>query len=282
MQGVIDAGIALAEKYAVRTTTRPLSINLVGAKTMSSSSGSELGQVASILSEMGVTVNCILPGFSDLGQLRECGNAAVNLKLNHDEFSERICSFLEERFGIPTLKEPVRGGLSGLSAWVRCVAVFFGLNKKAETVLRQYSDRYTELMQGPRTLLKGKTCCIMTVGDDVDWILETIDRCGMILQMAVIVRRSDYSKDLSYDSPEISVEIIDEDRVSEKLSEIDRLGPDILLTPATADVSPAIYQSRLPCVPSTDPFAGRMLAEDWIRGTLAPKEEGWRKDVARE
>lgn len=197
MQGVIDAGIALAEKYALKTHTEPLSVNLVGAKTMSSSSGSELKQVTSILSEMGVTVNCVLPGFSDLEQLRECGNAAVNLRLNHDGFSEKICSFLKDRFGIPALEEPVRGGLSGLSAWARCVSAFFGLNEKAEAVIKKYSDRYTELMQGPRNLLKGKTCCIMTVADDVDWILETIDRCGMVLLKAIIVRRSDYNRDLS-------------------------------------------------------------------------------------
>lgn len=280
MQGVIDAGIALIEKYAVRTATHPLSVNLVGTKTMSSSAGSELEQVTSILSDMGITVNCILPGFTDLEHLRECGNAAANLRLNHDEFSMKLCSFLEDRFGIPLLGEPVRGGLSGLSAWVRCTAKFFGLNEKAETVLKTYSERYTELMRGPRNLLKGKTCCIMTIGDDIGWITETIDRCGMILQKAIIVRRSDYNRNLSYRTPGISAETVDESRIPEILSEIDRLHPDILLTPAVADVSPSIYQSRLPCAPSTDPFAGRLLAEDWIRGTLAPKEEGWRKDVA--
>lgn len=281
MQGVIDAGIALIEKYATRTATEPLTVNLVGVKTMSSSSMSELEQITSILSKMDIKVNCILPGFCDLAHLRKCGDASANLKLNHDGFSEKLCSFLEEKFGTPTLQIPVRGGISGLSAWVRCVAEFFDVKDKAESVIKEYSNRYSELMQGPKNLLKGKTCCIMTVGDDVDWILETVDRCGMILQKAILVHRSDYNKDLSYRSFNAPVEIVEEQNISEKLSEINDLRPDVLLTPATADVDPSIYQSRLPCAPPTDPFAGRLLAEDWIRGTLAPKEEGWRKDVAR-
>ncbi len=280
MQGVIDAGLALIQKYALKIKTEPMTVDLVGVKTMSSSAVSELEQVKSVLSEMGIKVNCVLPGFCDLAQLKNCGNAAVSLKLNHDGFSGKIGTFLKDTFGIPVLDIPVRGGLSGLSAWVRCIAEFFNVQDKAEKVISEYSHRYTELMQGPRNLLKGKTCCIMTVGDDVDWILETIDRCGMVLQKAIIVRRSDYNRDLSDMKFKDPVEVIDEQDLPKKLAEINDLKPDVLLTPATADVDPSIYQSRLPCAPSTDPFAGRLLAEDWIRGTLAPKEEGWRKDVA--
>ena len=120
----------------------------------------------------------------------------------------------------------------------------------------------------------------MTIGNDVTWIKEAIDRSGMEMVRAYVLRRSDYNRNLNSELIDPAFKIIEESEVAEAIREIDSLKPDIFLVPAVTDVDPSIYQSRLPCAPATDPYAGRLLAEDWIRGILAPKEEGWRKDVA--
>lgn len=281
MQGTIDAGIGLARKYGKRKKTIPLSLNLVGVKTMSSSTRSELDMIEKVLSELGISVNCVFPGYSTVGQLEEVPNAAANLKLNGDSFTGKICSFLNDEYGIPALERPVRGGIEGLSDWVRCVSDFFGIEERAEKVIQEASDHYTKLMEGPKKLLSGKTCCVMTIGEDVAWIREAAERCGIKIERAYVVHRADYNNNLTTERIDPAFSVIEEKDIDSKMEEIDRLRPDILLVPAAADVDPSIYQSRLPCAPSTDPYAGRMLAEDWIRGTLAPKIEGWRKDVAR-
>ena len=229
---------------------------------------------------MGVEVNCILPGFSTVEELGRIPEAAANLKLNPDLFTEKMCMYLEDEFGIPSLEQPVRGGLVGVAGWIGCAAEYFGKQKEAEILLASIEKQYRSLMEGPRRLLAGKKCCILTIGNDVSWIREAVELVGMEMQRAYLLKRSDYSSNLTSDYLDKAFTVIAEKDVPDVLREIDSLKPDILLIPASVAVSPEIYQCRLPYVTVTDPFAGRALAEDWIRGTLAPKKEGWREDVA--
>ena len=280
MQGVIDAGVGLMDTYSEKGEKRPFSVNLVGVKAMSSSATSEIEQIRTALDGMGIVVNCVVPGFCSVEGLESIPNASANLKLNPDVFTEKLCNYMEEHFGIPTLEVPVRGGMSLTAAWIRCVGRFFGREEQAETVIRGMEAEFDRLMESPRRLLKGKRCCVMTIGNDVTWIKEAIDRSGMEMLRAYVLRRSDYNRNLNSELIDPAFKIIEESEVAEAIREIDSLKPDIFLVPAVTDVDPSIYQSRLPCAPATDPYAGRLLAEDWIRGILAPKEEGWRKDVA--
>lgn len=280
MQGVIDAGIGLVERFSSPGETIPFSVNLVGSKTMSSNMQSELAHVSSILSSLGITVNCILPGITDMKGLEGASRATVNLKLNPDVFSDKICRFLEDRYGMKTLEEPVRGGIDGTSRWVRCVARFFGCEERADMIIDGIRERFDRMMDGPRRILSGKTCCIVAINNDVSWIVEAVEGAGLEIKGAYILSRSDHTDDLTDERMPDGFTAIYENDVPDVMRTINSSHPDILLVPAIADVDPSIYQSRLPCAPSTDTFAARGLTDDWIRGMLAPKEEGWRKDVA--
>lgn len=281
MQGVVDAGIGLLKKFAPgKRDTRPFTVNLVGVKTVSSSAQSELKQVKAILSELGIGVNCVMPGYCTLDELKEAPAASADLKLNPDRFTDRVCGFLEDQYGIPTLEVPVRGGLKGTVDWIGCVASFFGREERGKRIIEKLGTEFDRIMEGPRKILGGKRCCILTVGGDTDWITESIEKSGMILEKAYILRRSDYNADLVTDCGNCRFETLEEKDVGRAIEEIESLHPDIFLVPASVKMDPDIYQSRLPCAPATEPFAGKLLADDWIRGILAPKEEGWRKDVA--
>ncbi len=280
MQGVIDAGVGLMGTYSKKGQGRPYSVNLVGVKAMSSSATTELAQIRAALDGMGIEVNCVVPGFYTMEELESIPDASANLKLNPDVFTDKLCGYMEEHFGTPALEVPVRGGMSLTAEWIRCVGRFFGREGQAEKVIGGMEREFDRLMESPRRLLKGKRCCVITIGNDVTWIKEAVDRAGMELVRAYVLRRSDYNKNLNSELIDPAFRIIEESEVSAAIREINDLKPDIFLSPAMADVDPSIYQSRLPCAPATDPYAGRLLAEDWIRGILAPKEEGWRKDVA--
>ena len=174
----------------------------------------------------------------------------------------------------------MRGGIDGTSRWVRCVARFFGCEEKADMIIDEIRERFDRMMDGPRRILSGKTCCIVAINNDVSWIVEAVEGAGLEIKGAYILSRSDHTDDLTDERMPDGFTAIYENDVPDVMRTINSSHPDILLVPAIADVDPSIYQSRLPCAPSTDTFAARGLTDDWIRGMLAPKEEGWRKDVA--
>lgn len=282
MQGVIDAGIGLAERFSEPGEKIPYSVNLVGSKTMSSNMASELAHVSDLLSAIGITVNCVLPGITDMESIGRIPRACANLKLNPDTFSCKICGFLEDGYGMETLDEPVRGGLEGTSTWIRCVSRFFGREKEGEDLIASLRKRFEVMMERPRRILSGKTCCILAIGDDVSWITEAADGAGLKTVSAYIFVRPDHTCDLNGTGLKNGFRTVTEKDIPEVMRTIDSLHPDILLSPAAADVDPSIYQSRLPCAPSSDTFAAKGLTDDWIRGMLAPAKEGWREDAAGE
>lgn len=280
MQGTIDAAIGLTRKFSVPGGKKPLSVNLLGAKTLSSYSMSEISQVEGFLNDLGVTVNCILPGITDVVGLKDVSCAAVNLNLSTDSFCDRIAMFLKDEYGMETLTIPVRGGIGGSSDWIRCVGEYFGIQDRAEMVVQKIKNKFTSLMEYPKTILKGKTCCILTISGDSDWVMEAVEQSEMNLLKGFVLRRPDYTDQLKPGKCSEGLEEIHFEDVPRAMKEIENAHPDILMTISKADIDSSIYQSRLPCAASSDPYAGRALAEDWIRGMIAPKNEGWREDVA--
>jgi len=280
MQGVIDAGVGLVRTFAERGPTRPACVNLVGTKTMSSSCQSEVLEVTALLTKIGVTVNCVLPGAGDLAAFRRVPQASANLMLNGDIFTRKLCQFLKDEYGVPTLTEHVRAGIAGTADWLRETAAQFDRSTAADALMTEVQRHYAELMTEARSRLAGRTCCIITISREVDWITETAAAAGLQVRKAYLLDRPEYTSDLSSFALPAGFEVIGADRTPAMLAEIDALHPDILITPIRAQVDSRIYQSRLPTAPPAAPYAGRLLAEDWLRGMLAPQEEGWRQDAA--
>ncbi|KUE74293.1 hypothetical protein AUQ37_05235 [Candidatus Methanomethylophilus sp. 1R26] len=134
------------------------------------------------------------------------------------------------------------------------------------------------MLAGPREVLKGKTLAVVSLSRGVSWITETAEAVGMRIVFGCIITRGDYRDGSEEDIPAGFSEY-PALRTAEAVSEISRLAPDIVAAPSAMDLDPSVYQARTPCAPAADPFAGRWLAEDWARGMLAPRREGWRDDA---
>ncbi|MGI6009643.1 MAG: nitrogenase component 1 [Methanomethylophilus sp.] len=279
MQGVIDAGVELVRRFAEKGDRMPYTVNLVGSKTMSSTTQSEIAQIESYLKRMGIAVNCILPGMATMEGLRKAGRASADLMLNPDVFSDKLCVFMENEFNVPRLKYPVAGGIEGASRWLREVGKYFGREREAEAVIGDLKAEFEASMAGPREVLKGKTCVIVSLNHEVSWIKEAAEASGMRILKGYIINRSDYADDLSQFARSEDFEDVGVDRTGAVVKAVSELHPDIVAAPAAMDIDPSIYQARLPCAPAADPFAGRWLAEDWARGMLAPAREGWWEDL---
>lgn len=281
MQGVIDSCEALLERYAVRGDTIPFSVNLVGSKTMSGSVMSDIGAITGILEDMGVKVNCVLPGATDLGALRRAARASADLRMNSDMFADAICGFMEERFGVYTIPVPVRGGLSGTRAWVSAVAECLDIKDEGREAMSRISRRFSGMVANDGALLRGRTACVIALAGDSDWVLDALEAAGVDIVGGFVLRREDYSERLDQGRISGGFKVITPDDVPGTAAEIEALHPDVLLSVSKVDVDPTIVQVRIPCAPDTDPFAGKALLDEIARAILAPAEEGWREDVAR-
>ena len=278
MQGVVDAGIGLVKRLAAKGGKMPMTVDLVGSKTMSSSAMSEILQVKECLSRLGISVNCILPGMSSVDELRNAGRASACLMLNPDGFSRALCAFMETEYGVPALKAHVTGGIAGAASWIGEAGRFFGREKEADALIADMKKRFGSMLAGPREVLKGKTLAVVSLSRGVSWITETAEAVGMRIVFGCIITRGDYRDGSEEDIPAGFSEY-PALRTAEAVSEISRLAPDIVAAPSAMDLDPSVYQARTPCAPAADPFAGRWLAEDWARGMLAPRREGWRDDA---
>jgi len=280
MQGVIDACIGMVETFNEPVEKKPFSVNLVGSKTMSSTVIDDLKIVTDLLERIGITVNCVLPGVTDMECIRHVPAASANLMLNTDLFSENICRFLYDKYGMPYLPCAVRGGISGTRDWLSGVADHFGVTERVGPVIESLESEFREMLSGPRGLLDGKKAVIISLSGDMEWLTESLDAAGIEVLKGYVFYRADYSVNLDNRALAERFTIFRSEDMPQILSEIGNMKPDILLSLSVADVDPSIHQFHLPCAPETDPFAGKELVYEIARGILAPAEEGWRKDVA--
>ncbi len=280
MQGVIDAAVGMVGKFSRKGDTVPCSVNLVGCKTMATEVMNEIETITGILSEIGISVNCILPGISSVDDIRNVPNAAVNLRMNTDKFAEKICTFLSDEYGMKTLPVPVRGGIAGTREWVRCAASFFHKEKEAEELLARMEKRFAGMFSGARSLLGGKRAVIISLTRDVAWILESMEACGIELAGGYVFNRPDYTRDLDASLLPEGFEVISQKDMPRVLESVRAASPDILMSMAPLDAGPSVFQARIPITAGIDPYAGKALIDSIARGMLAPDCEGWRKDVA--
>ena len=282
MQGVIDAAVGLVRKFASKREKNPYSVNLVGCKTMSATAMDDVDIITGILKEVGITVNCVLPGISDISRIADAPNACVNLKLNTDTFSDKICSFLEDEYGVGTLKEPVRGGVTSTRAWLTEVGRYFGIADRVESYLKTMEDRFGRMFENARGLLKGKKAMMISLTNDVGWIMEALDASGVELVDGYVFYRPDYNRDLDGASPPEGFRMINYGDIPALRERIDSVHPDILLTMASVSTDPSVFRARIPMSAGVDPYSGKVLIDSIARGILAPMKEGWRDDLVGE
>ena len=280
MQGVIDAAVGMVGRFSEKGDTVPYSVNLVGCKTMASEVMNEISTITALLAEMGITVNCVLPGISDMDSVRNAPNAAANLRMTTDNFADKICTFLSDGYGIETLPVPVRGGLSGAREWIRCVGAYFHKEDEAEALLARMEKKFRGMFVQARGLLSGKRAVVLSLTRDVDWILESLEACGVTVARGYVFNRLDYTRDLDAGLKPEGFEIITGTDMPRVMEEIRAAAPDVVLSMAPVDAGRSVFQARIPMTAGIDPFAGKALADSIARGMLAPETEGWREDVA--
>lgn len=276
MQGVIDAGIAMSRRFSDECTKTD-SINIIGTKTISTNCVETENMVRTAVEALGIRINCAYPGCGSASDIERLRAAKYNLMLNPDRFTRQLCRQLEDDFGIPTLDNIVRPGLSGMASWLREIAERFGRIEHYERFMSGIRKEYEERAQNIPSVLRGKRARLISISKDVDWLLEGAESAGMIVEDAVVVNNSYYNNDSDLSSRYPMVRLVVADELKEEGERLMASKPDIIFTSARLPTD--ILQVAIPMVQEDDPFFAIKFFKDTARRIMAPAVAGWRKDV---
>ena len=197
--------------------------------------------------------------------------------MNPDVFTNQLCSYLEDRFGIPTCPVPIRPGISGTMSWLSSVAKQFGKEGRLESLKKELEEEFDSLVSRYRKVLEGKRICILSATKDIDWIMEVTEKAGMIRERTVILERSDYSNDMELNNDYPDIVMIKSGDLMKEREIVERISPDVMIS--TMPITDRIPFMPIPLVHIPGPFTGIDYIKRLAVMISYNKEEGWRKDV---
>ncbi len=276
MQGVIDMGIELCETFS-KECEKTDTVNLVGTKSLALNNQNSVEVIEELLRSLGIGVNCLLPGCDSLDSVERISSAKLNLRMNPDVFTDQLCDYLQDRFGIGRCPIPIRPGIKGTLSWLGYIAEFFGRQDRFETVRKELIEEYDESISRYRKVLKGKRFCMLSATKDIDWIMEATEKVGMIRERTLIVERSDYSNDMEIQNDYDNIEIVRTLDVAKEREIIESISPDIVIS--TLPITSKYPHMPVPLVHVPSPFTGIDFVRRLAVMTVSRGQEGWRKDV---
>lgn len=276
VQGVIDAGIVLCERFA-EDCEKTDTVNLVGTKALALNNLNSVSVIEGMLKKLGIKVNCLFPACSSVDAISRISSARLNIKMNPDIFAEQLCGYLGERFGIDTCPIPIRPGISGSLAWLEYVARYFGKEDMLPQLREELEKEFDELSSRFVKVLKGKRYCMLSVTKDIDWILEAAEKAGMIRERAVIVERSDYSNDMSLVNQYSDIQIVNKLDAAAEMEILYKINPDVVIS--TLPIAEELPNMPIPIVHIPGPFTGIDYLRRLAAIIVSQGQEGWRKDV---
>ena len=277
-QGVIDASIALTKAFVNASSCKTDSVNLIGVKTISTNCIKNSDFIESILSKLGIKINCKYLGNDDIENLKNLTEAKFNLLLNPDRFAMMLKQFLEDNYGMSFSSYIARPGLRATVEWIREVGKYFSKEETAEHIIQDICSEYNAHLEFLKNHLQGRTVYIASMNKDIDWILEMLEGTGMKIIRAVVIDRPDYTMDYDIKANYPFVDIIEKFEINDLISDINLKKPDLLISAYPMDVNSEIMQMYIPLVPDIGPFGALELADSWVSFMKAPAEEGWRND----
>ena len=278
MQGVIDSGIAICERFS-EECEKTDTVNLIGTKGLALNCMTSVSVETELLGRLGIGVNCIFPAGASVESISRISSARMNVMSNPDVFTRQLCRYLDDRFSIPSDPIPVRPGIKGTRSWLMPLAEAFGKEKELDVLYRELKDDYEREISRYRGLLNGKGFCVLSATRDIDWILEAAESAGMERRRVVVIDRTDFSNDTDIESDYPDVLLTERlDIVSEK-NIISEIAPDIVIS--TVPIATEIPQISIPLVQIPGPFTGVEFIRRVAATLVSSRKEGWRKDVVR-
>ncbi|NTU82450.1 MAG: nitrogen fixation protein NifH [Chloroflexales bacterium] len=280
MQGVINACIEGAGALVdPRCPPEDDLVNIVAEKNIATNTEPNLREVARLLDQLGLRVNCRFVRRTSVEALRGLLRAPLNLLAYNDHLGRVLQAFLVERFGVTFAQQPFPVGFAETSDWLQELAAFFGRPQRAKAIIEQAHAQYARGIQQLRPGLAGRRLMIVTYNHDIDWVVEAALDAGMkLVKVGILNSIEDHGFRTRYNG-QFAVET--GYTPEQRDVDIERLAPHLLLasyTPAGA-VLP-LHCATIPMCPDVGFFSGLHLIRRWATLLKAPIYEGWRNDYA--
>lgn len=279
MQGLIDACVEITKAFAKRNLPKVDAVNLVGMKPLATNATDDMSIIEGLLGRMGIKVGCKFLGDCSVSDIESMTSAKLCLLITEDQFAKIQESFLKDTYGLRFSKNSIGTGLISTENWLREVGEVFGRQKEAEDVIDSLRSEYQRRVDSLKGRLQGRTVYVTSVHTNIDWILDLIDDFGMVPMRITVLEKPDYMNDADVRLRHTEMERLKTYDMDEIWTDIRERRPDFHITSFPSDIGgDGITQLVIPA-PDVGPFGGTDVMERWLRSSMRPKTEGWKKDV---
>lgn len=178
---------------------------------------------------MGIQILSTFTGNGSYDDLRAMHKAQLNV-LECARSAEYICNELRVRYGIPRLD--IDGfGFEPLSASLRKIGLFFGIEDRAEAIIKEETERWKPELDWYKERLKGKRVCLWPGGSKL-WHWANAIHEEMGLKVVSVYTKFGHQGDMEKGIArcEEGALAIDDPNELEGLEAMEKLKPDIIFT----------------------------------------------------
>ncbi len=278
LQGIILAYISIGRALIDRSVSpEERLVNIVSEKSVAGNTDENFRVMEDLLASLGVSVNCRFLCKTDRKSVAGFLRAPANILAYEDYLGRMMREFLEEEYGAHFLPGAFPVGFGETSRWLREVGKFFSAQDAAEKTIEEKRISYQRELGRIRPFLKGKKLMVVTYNHDIDWILEPALDLGMEIVKLCILKYSQENVFRTAYEGRFEVEL--EYDNSKRLSDMERLSPDILLTNYfSGERGTATVTDTIPLCPDVGFYSGLEFARRWASMFKLSIEEGWRDD----
>lgn len=145
-----DMGLnALLPFIKVSNETIEKSVNIISPQAnLNPTWWADMQWVTEVLKKLGIRVQAVIPHDINFNELENAGRAAANILLSHDS-GYNFARKMEETHNIPLILSdiPLPIGLTNTARWIRAIAMYFGVEEKAEQIIKDGEEKVIDILR---------------------------------------------------------------------------------------------------------------------------------------
>lgn len=253
-------------------------INLLGEPGVANNVQVNYENMAAMLAQMGISVNCRYLGNCTAEELKHFLKAPLNVLATEGPDGEELKEWFQSRYDCAFMDEPMPVGVHASSRWLRKLGTFFDCEKEAEEIIARYTRQYQEECQALRPALTGKKLFVTTINVNIDWLLDAARDAGMeIVYIGVMnyLRQELKVTEHAEDYPALDPDF----EWTQLMSKIKELKPDLVLSNYVVQGEEDSYiVDAIPMLPATGFQSGIAVTRRWAELFETKREGAWKDD----